>query len=84
MYSLRIRYHVFSRRYRINRSIPIEGEPLDSLKLARRISLDIRGKYLSSAEVQEVQTNPEALDASLTNGSKNLNIKINWLPYFLR
>ena len=29
--------------------IPIEGEPLDSLKLARRISLDIRGKYLSSA-----------------------------------
>lgn len=41
---------------------PLEGEALDSLKLARRISLDLRGKYLSIEEVQLLQDDPSNLD----------------------
>ena len=43
--------------------VPLEGERLDSLKLARRVSLDLRGKYLSNAEAQQILENPDALDS---------------------
>lgn len=42
--------------------VPIEGEALASLKLARRISLDLRGKYLSLEEAEAIQADPDALD----------------------
>ena len=42
--------------------VPLEGSPLTSLKLARRISLDLRGEYLSLDEVETIQNTPEDLD----------------------
>lgn len=43
--------------------VPIQGELLMGLQLARRISLDVRGKYCSYDEISQLEADPGSLDA---------------------
>ena len=41
--------------------VPLEAEPLSTLALSRRISLDLRAQYPTEAELNSIESNPDAL-----------------------
>lgn len=41
---------------------PLGGDSLDTIPLARRISLDVRGEFLDAAEVELLRDSPSSLD----------------------